>query len=695
MNKSLAICASLIVLFLSQCDADAQWVQTNGPHGGYITALASTATDIYAGTAGTGVYRSTDNGFSWTSLSNDPNMQSVFGIAAKGDTVVCAAISYATDLISSNRSCFVFYSSDKGTHWNASGITLPVSGSVLAINDSIILVGGVQLLSLKNNLNDWKSLNFGDGNINAIAVVRQKIYAGSISGCSISLNNGNIWNTINVGLPVQSVFSLASIGDTVFAGTGAGLFVTTSNGAIWDSLSLAGYPIKLLETGSNVMMACTDSEVFTSSDNGIHWTVSKNGLANTPVNNACMAGGCIFEGFSGPTGELLKSTNNGTTWTTATNGIVNTDINSIHVIGDTLWATTYGSGIFSTSNNGIDWVENNNGLSDLQIASFAALGNNLFTGINGVGIFRSTDGGRSWDLVDSISPNSMIRGLTAVGNELFICTDGGLFGSVDTGASWNLLTANFVGVPQLQHGSILFAGVNISNGGVYQSTDSGKTWTYSGLSNATVTSLINDNGNIFAGTNAGVYYTSDNGANWLPTGLTTPYNSVSISSLAAGGGNLFAGTHKNGIYYSSDNGATWYESNAGLIDTAIQALAVYGSNVFVGTQIHGVWKRSINDFVTAVNENPSASPAQFSLLQNYPNPFSGMTNFEFEIPNEEHVTLKIYNALGEEVATLVNGETAAGEHSATLNAHNLQKGIYFYKLTAGKYAQTGKMAVVK
>jgi photosystem II stability/assembly factor-like uncharacterized protein len=695
MIKSLTIFVSLVVLFFFQISVSAQWVQTNGPHGGYITALASTTTDIYAGTWGAGLYRSTDNGISWILTSEDPNMEVVAGVAAKGDTVICAAISYATDLSSSNRNCFVFYSSDKGTHWNASGTTLPVSGSVIAINDSIILVGGLQLLSLKNNLTDWQSLNFGDGNINAIAVVKQKIYAGSISGCFISLNNGNIWNTINVGLPVQSVFSLASIGDTVFAGTGAGLFVTTSNGAIWDSLSLGGYPIKLLETGSNVMMACTDSEVFISSDNGIHWTASKNGLANTPVNNACIAGGSIFEGFSGPTGELLKSTNNGTTWTTATNGIVNTDINSIHVVGDTLWATTYGSGIFSTSNNGIDWTENNNGLSDLRIASFAALGNNLFTGINGAGIFRSTDGGRSWNLVDSISPYMTIRGLTALGNELFICTDGGLFGSVDTGASWNLLTANFVGVPQLQHGSILFAGSSIYNGGVYQSTDSGKTWTYSGLSNATVTSLINDNGNIFAGTDAGVYYTSNNGAEWLPTGLTTPYSSVSIAALATGGGYIFAGTQKNGVYYSSNNGAMWFQSNGGLPDSIIQALAIYGSNVFVGTQIHGVWKRSVNDFVTAVYENPSTSPAQFSLAQNYPNPFSGVTNFEYGIPNEEHVALKVYNSLGEEVATLVNGEAAAGEHSATFNAENLQNGIYFYKLTAGKYAQTGKMAVVK
>src|SRR5689334_10856161 len=109
MIKSLTLFVSLVILFFTINNLQAQWQQTNGPYGGYITALTSTATDIYLGTAGTGVYRSSDNGVSWISVSNDPNMQLVNGIAAKGDTVVCAATPYITDL-TSNRSCFVFYS---------------------------------------------------------------------------------------------------------------------------------------------------------------------------------------------------------------------------------------------------------------------------------------------------------------------------------------------------------------------------------------------------------------------------------------------------------------------------------------------------------------------------------------------------------------------------------------------------------
>jgi hypothetical protein len=127
----------------------------------------------------------------------------------------------------------------------------------------------------------------------------------------------------------------------------------------------------------------------------------------------------------------------------------------------------------------------------------------------------------------------------------------------------------------------------------------------------------------------------------------------------------------------------------------IYAVSAGGGYLYAGTTI-GAWRRPFSDFgISAVNEKPNDLPAQITLQQNYPNPFSASTNVEYRIPNEEHVTLSVYNSLGEEVATLVNGESSAGVHSVQLSGEGLQNGIYFYRLIAGKSVKMGKMAVVK
>ncbi len=88
-------------------------------------------------------------------------------------------------------------------------------------------------------------------------------------------------------------------------------------------------------------------------------------------------------------------------------------------------------------------------------------------------------------------------------------------------------------------------------------------------------------------------------------------------------------------------------------------------------------------------------PAAFSLSQNYPNPFNPTTNIQYQIPNRELVTLKVYDVLGNEVATLVNEEKQAGNYSVKFNGSNLASGIYFYKLSSGNFVQTRKMILLK
>jgi hypothetical protein len=91
----------------------------------------------------------------------------------------------------------------------------------------------------------------------------------------------------------------------------------------------------------------------------------------------------------------------------------------------------------------------------------------------------------------------------------------------------------------------------------------------------------------------------------------------------------------------------------------------------------------------------ASTPKEYHLNQNYPNPFNPTTVIEFAIPTTETVSLKIYDVLGREVATLLNERRNAGVHRINFNATNLSSGTYFYRLQAGTFTQTKKMILVK
>ncbi len=103
------------------------------------------------------------------------------------------------------------------------------------------------------------------------------------------------------------------------------------------------------------------------------------------------------------------------------------------------------------------------------------------------------------------------------------------------------------------------------------------------------------------------------------------------------------------------------------------------------------------DILTDVQseENEIAEITTYELLQNYPNPFNPATTINYQIPEAGKVTLKIYNILGKEIATLVNEIQSAGNYKVNFNASNLPSGVYFYKIDAGKFSNTRKMMLVK
>jgi len=99
--------------------------------------------------------------------------------------------------------------------------------------------------------------------------------------------------------------------------------------------------------------------------------------------------------------------------------------------------------------------------------------------------------------------------------------------------------------------------------------------------------------------------------------------------------------------------------------------------------------------VTDVRDLQNGTPVTYELSQNYPNPFNPTTMIRFAIPQEGMVNVKVFNTLGQEVATLVNEYRTAGNYEVDFNASSLTSGVYFYTITSNNFTLTKKMMLLK
>jgi hypothetical protein len=127
------------------------------------------------------------------------------------------------------------------------------------------------------------------------------------------------------------------------------------------------------------------------------------------------------------------------------------------------------------------------------------------------------------------------------------------------------------------------------------------------------------------------------------------------------------------MYSSSDVGVAWVGLN--------------GTN-------KGVYWDTYNN-VVGVQGNQNETPQTYKLRQNYPNPFNPVTKIEFSIPNDEYVTLRVFDILGREVTVLLSKNMKAGEHSVLFDGTKLSSGVYIYRIEAGRFADARKMILIK
>ena len=390
-------------------------------------------------------------------------------------------------------------------------------------------------------------------------------------------------------------------------------------------------------------------------------------------------------------------------------GLSNVDISALVASGTDLIAGTNhcydgscnGTGVFRSTDDGTTWIDASSGLTNTDVRSFVVSGTNLFAGTYGGGVFRSTDSGASWSNVDSGLTKPYVYALTISPDTLatlFAATYGGVFRSTNNGTSWTKVNTGLTDTIVL---SLVVSDTNLFAGtccdGVFRSTNNGTIWSRadSGLENTEVWCFAVSDTNLFAGTYGdGIFLSTNNGTNWTAVnfGLTLP--DKDIRSFAVWQKNIFAGTD-GGVFLSTSNGGSWSHVDSGLIGTHVTSFGVNGANLFAGMVSNGVWRRPLSEVTTSVKTYDSDLPMHFSLGQNYPNPFNPSTVISYELPKASHVTLKVYNVLGREVAVLVNEHKPAGVHHLRFNAIDLPSGVYFCRLQTGKFSEMKKLILLR
>jgi len=372
------------------------------------------------------------------------------------------------------------------------------------------------------------------------------------------------------------------------------------------------------------------------------------------------------------------------------------------------FAGTNGNGIYRCTAGDTSWTPVDSGLTlsltDYGIFTLTLSGTttNVFAGCSR-GVYRTTDIGASWEAANSGlqgSVTSLVVGPNGIGGSSILASTffWGVYRSTDNGSSWtqtnsglgslNVYTLGIVieGTSQ----PVLFASTDV---GVYRSTDNGASWNLanSGLEGTYVTCFAaiskgNGDTHLFAGTSTnsgsfrGIFVTTNNGSSWDSTGI----NNAEVYDLAGIGTDLFASVY-NGLVRSTDYGATWNVVNTGLTaDFGIYGVATpvqYGSKLFLATW-DGIWQRPLSDFPTGVVRSSAQLPDQCRLEQNFPNPFNPATTISFSIPTNAFVSLRIFDALGREVANLCSEEMPEGTHTRHWNAATCASGVYFCRLQA-------------
>lgn len=314
----------------------------------------------------------------------------------------------------------------------------------------------------------------------------------------------------------------------------------------------------------------------------------------------------------------------------------------------------------------------------------------IITNASPYGTYRSINGGQNWTEIRGAHYKGRIE---ADGqNNIFLVIDNYLYKSTDYGNNWTVSLNLVGGISSLyisKQGHI-FVSSSSPEGGLYKSIDGGNTFDVISNLGYIDNVAVNSLGHIFMFYLCEIYRSTDNGQTWDKVFTHCPSKDIFISLDDI----IYVTVYNSGVFRSTNNGADWEQINSGLVNLHIFGL-VQDQNgyLYVTADVDGVY-RSVSPVVGVVTDH-FRFPKSFTLAQNYPNPFNPTTKIRYNIPELSLITLKVYDVLGNEIATLVNEEKPIGSYDIDFNANQLPSGVYFYQLIAGDFVAIKKMILMK
>lgn len=355
----------------------------------------------------------------------------------------------------------------------------------------------------------------------------------------------------------------------------------------------------LVHSGSNVYAGTSDSGVYISSNNGVTWRNTSNGLAVGAINAIAISDSMIYVGTNGQNGgdggRIVVSPDNGKTWKAPIKLSQIKRVFSIVVQGANVFAATSDQ-ILLSKDKGMTWVRTDSGLTNLYSTQLTVSDTSLFAFNSNTGVYVSSNSGKSWAPAMNGLTDKNFYSCAASGNAIIVGTQSGVFLSTDRGVNCTKISTSLLTFPPsvlaLKDSTILVGG---SSASLLRSDNLGASWTNVGIglpdTNGIKSIALHPSisGDIIVGTNLGVYHSTDNGLTWKKS--TSGIYGHRIAALTADNTGLYAGTDNQSaggsVYHSSDNGQTWTSFGAGLPLRQVTSLLKSGNTIIAGSKDEG------------------------------------------------------------------------------------------------------------
>jgi len=521
-------------------------------------------------------------------------------------------------------------------------------------------------------------------------------------------NKGLNW--INTGAPSTSSYNSLEINDNhVFVGGDDGIVIWSSNlGSSWVSL-VSGTTSDIISITvpifcCTIVAACEDGSIIRTTNVGASFvTVVPPGGSSLKYNCFAYGPGGFFA--LGERGSVIKSTNSGANWsqvqglTGSGSGIEQIFFPS-PLTGYAVCGTAY---ILKTSNGGANWgsqVIGSYPMSTLYfintLTGFAGGDNSAIDDGNAAVIEKTTNGGLNW-ITTAIPGSTTISTISFYDvNTGWVIAAGStdkLLKTTNSGLNWIEISSFNQEIAEIKFVNQQTGWVLGESGTVGRTTNGGSTWQNAATlpGNLYGISFPSPTTGFICGTGGAIYRTTNSGQNWstLTSGTINTLRDIHFSSELKGLCVGEAGTR----LLTSNGGINWVLQH--------EQLNIHINSCYMPTTVNGYAAGSVGyisnlgGIITGLNQTLNEAPENFSLFQNFPNPFNPSTLIVFEIPVVSNVTLKIYDLSGRVISILVNEKLSAGKFSIPFEAGELSSGVYFSVLQTDNFYQANKMILVK